>query len=130
VAWYGGKWLGIIAALEGACIWFLADYFSETQPSIIFNIWNAFVRLCFFAITVFCTRSLRTQVTSLQQSLNDKTKEVQTFHRLLPICSSCKRIRDELGTWHIMEDYIKERTDMELNQSICPDCAERYGETG
>lgn len=122
VAWFGGKWLGIIAAIEAAIIWFTADYLGGTL-SVEVHIWNAFVRLCFFTITAFFSRSTRLQMMSLQHNLNDKTKEAHEFHRLLPICSSCKRIRDELGNWHIMEEYIKERTEVELSQSVCPDCA-------
>lgn len=44
---------------------------------------------------------------------------------LLPICASCKKIRDDRGYWHQVEAYIHERTDADFSHGICPDCRER-----
>ena len=42
---------------------------------------------------------------------------------VLPICSSCKRIRDPQGTWHTVETYIHSALGVNLSHSICPKCA-------
>ncbi len=126
VAWFGGKWFGILAALEGAAIWFAADYFAAIPISFLFHLWNAFARFTIFLIAALFVRSVCLQLTGLQKSLNQKTKEVETFHRLLPICSYCKRIRDEQGNWQQLEVYVRDRMDMEFSHSICPDCAEEH----
>ena len=42
---------------------------------------------------------------------------------LLPICSSCKKIRDDKGCWNRIETYISEHSRVEFSHSICPDCA-------
>lgn len=42
---------------------------------------------------------------------------------ILPVCASCKRIRDQNNNWHQIESYIRERSDAEFSHSICPDCA-------
>lgn len=44
---------------------------------------------------------------------------------LLPICASCKMIRDDQGAWHQLESYIRDRSQVEFTHSICPDCARR-----
>ena len=44
---------------------------------------------------------------------------------LLPICSSCHRIRGEQGDWQVMESYIQERSDAAFTHGICPECAEK-----
>jgi hypothetical protein len=44
---------------------------------------------------------------------------------ILPICSSCKKIRDEKGDWHNIEDYIGTRSEADFSHSICPVCAKR-----
>ena len=44
---------------------------------------------------------------------------------ILPICASCKRIRDEQNNWHQIELYIRERSDAKFSHSICPECAEK-----
>jgi len=45
---------------------------------------------------------------------------------LLPICSYCKRIRDDSGAWQNMESYISKRSDAEFSHGICPDCAKKH----
>ena len=60
-------------------------------------------------------------ITELQKAL----QEVKALSGLLPICSSCKKIRDEKGSWNNMETYISEHSDAEFSHGICPDCAQR-----
>lgn len=43
----------------------------------------------------------------------------------IPICASCKKMRDEVGAWHQPEVYLKERTGAEFTHGICPDCMRR-----
>jgi PAS domain S-box-containing protein len=62
--------------------------------------------------------SLKETIANLQQALD----EVQMLKGLLPICASCKRIRDEGGTWQIMEKYIQEHSEAEFSHGICPEC--------
>ncbi len=53
------------------------------------------------------------------------TTQVRQLEELLPICSYCKKIRDDQNYWQQMEGYIKERTGTEFSHSVCPDCYER-----
>lgn len=48
--------------------------------------------------------------------------EVKTLSGLLPICASCKKIRDDNGYWQQVEQYIQEHSTAEFSHSICPDC--------
>ena len=50
--------------------------------------------------------------------------EIKTLSGLLPICSKCKKIRDDQGYWQLVEVYIQDRADVEFSHGICPDCAE------
>ncbi|HXH72487.1 MAG TPA: hypothetical protein VNI58_06725 [Mariprofundaceae bacterium] len=55
--------------------------------------------------------------------------EVRELRGLLPICSSCKKIRDDQGYWNHIESYISAHSRAEFTHSICPDCATKlYGE--
>lgn len=57
-------------------------------------------------------------------------ERIKVLSGLLPVCASCKRIRDE-GSWVSMEKYISERSDAQFTHSICDECAERlYGVDG
>ncbi len=51
--------------------------------------------------------------------------KVKTLSGLLPICASCKKIRDERGEWKQIEEYISDRSDADFSHGLCPDCAMR-----
>lgn len=51
--------------------------------------------------------------------------EVKTLSGLLPICSSCKKVRDDGGYWQQIEHYISQHSQADFSHSICPDCARR-----
>ncbi len=53
-------------------------------------------------------------------------KENKILRDLLPICSGCKRIRDEDGKWWPLDAYIAKQTDSEITHTICPDCSDIY----
>jgi signal transduction histidine kinase len=57
---------------------------------------------------------------ALQQALAN----VKKLSGFLPICASCKKIRDDKGYWNQIEAYIREHSEAEFSHSICPDCAQ------
>lgn len=58
-------------------------------------------------------------------------ERIKVLSGLLPVCASCKRIRDDVGGWVSMEKYISERSEAQFTHSICDVCAERlYGIDG
>jgi len=60
-------------------------------------------------------------VADLQQAL----AQIKTLHGIVPICASCKKIRDDAGAWHQMEVYISQHTDAQFSHGICKDCARK-----
>jgi len=44
---------------------------------------------------------------------------------ILPICTNCKKIRDEEGNWEQVEVYIKDRSEADFSHGICPECAKK-----
>ncbi len=61
----------------------------------------------------------------LIQELQKALSEVKRLSGLIPICASCKKIRDDRGYWKQVEEYIKEHSDAEFSHGICPECAEK-----
>lgn len=57
--------------------------------------------------------------------LNNALTQVKTLSGLLPICSSCKQIRDESGTWNNLEIYIRNHSGAEFSHGLCPSCAKK-----
>ena len=71
----------------------------------------------------------RELIKSLGKALAEKErllKEVKVLRSLLPICSGCKRVRDEQGKWWPLDYYIKNHTESDITHSICPDCTEIF----
>jgi hypothetical protein len=65
------------------------------------------------------------------EKLGEALSEVRQLKEMLPICSECKKIRDDVGDWHRLETYIKEHTGTDFTHGICPDCVEKlYPELG
>ncbi len=58
-------------------------------------------------------------------NLKKAMQEIKTLSGLLPICSNCKKIRDDQGYWNMLESYIGEHSDVQFTHSICPECAKK-----
>lgn len=59
------------------------------------------------------------------QKLQQAIDEVQNLRGILPICSSCKKIRDDKGSWSQIEVYIRDHSEAEFSHGICPECAKK-----
>jgi YesN/AraC family two-component response regulator len=59
----------------------------------------------------------------LNAELEAALAQVKTLSGLLPICASCKKIRDDRGYWQRVEVYIRDHSDADFTHGICPDCA-------
>ncbi len=57
--------------------------------------------------------------------LKDALENVRTLRGLLPICASCKKIRDDKGYWNRIETYLAAHTDAEFSHGVCPECMEK-----
>ena len=55
----------------------------------------------------------------------DALSKINTLSGLLPICASCKRIRDDQGYWNQIEAYIQQHSGAEFSHGICPECAKK-----
>jgi DNA repair exonuclease SbcCD ATPase subunit len=79
--------------------------------------------------------ALKTEVAQRKQAEEEREKlirelqyalsEVKTLSGLLPICASCKKIRDDKGYWSQIEEYIRKHSDAEFTHGLCPGCAEK-----
>lgn len=55
-------------------------------------------------------------------------RHLKVLHGMLPICASCKKIRDDQGYWNMLETYIDEHSEAHFTHGICPDCrTQLYG---
>jgi hypothetical protein len=65
----------------------------------------------------------------LNTQLREALADVKTLQGLIPICSKCKKIRDDTGYWEHVEAYVQKHTDAAFTHGLCPTCGEQlYGE--
>jgi DNA-binding response OmpR family regulator len=70
-------------------------------------------------------REKEKQQQTLISQLEDALAEIKTLKGCIPICASCKKIRDDEGYWNQLEAYISEHTDAIFTHGLCPTCAEK-----
>jgi len=61
----------------------------------------------------------------LVRELQEALAQVKTLSGLLPICASCKKIRDDQGYWNQLEGYFLEHSELKLSHGLCPECAKK-----
>jgi PAS domain S-box-containing protein len=86
--------------------------------------------------TVICTSKNITKRKLTEDALKgehdrllEAIEKIKTLSGLLPICSSCKKIRDDKGYWNQIETYIHAHSDAKFSHGLCPECADKmYGD--
>jgi len=65
------------------------------------------------------------ELLNLNKELKDSIETIKTLRGLIPICASCKKIRDDKGYWNQIETYIQKHSEAEFSHGICPECARK-----
>ena len=71
---------------------------------------------------------LKTRLEDKVKELEKAIKEITELRNLLPICSYCKKVRDDHDYWHQVENYLHSYAGIDFTHSVCPDCMEKYVE--
>ena len=70
-------------------------------------------------------RKVEEEREALIVELQDAVSNIKTLKGLLPLCASCKKIRNDKGYWEQMETYVRDHSEADFSHSICPECAEK-----
>jgi hypothetical protein len=132
-AWKVGSTSSYLISILSSIVWFLSDiYSSHPYSGVFFAAWNTAIRLLSFLIIAYTTSKIRfllTEERKVSKDLRDALVQIKTLSGLIPICASCKKIRDDKGYWNQLETYIKEHSEAEFSHGICPDCMKKlYGD--
>ncbi|UCD81708.1 MAG: hypothetical protein JSW26_09880 [Desulfobacterales bacterium] len=57
------------------------------------------------------------------KELREAGAKIKSLKGLIPICASCKKIRDDQGFWQQIEKYVREHSEANFSHGICPECA-------
>jgi PAS domain-containing protein len=78
-------------------------------------------------------RKIELEREELIGELREALADIRTLRGLLPICTSCKKIRDDGGYWQNLEQYVSDHSEAQFSHSLCPDCIKKlypgYAET-
>ncbi len=95
--------------VEGRCT---PRYIDDDQPAELLGIFR----------DVTERNRLEKERERLISELKDALAQVRTLEGFLPICASCKKIRDDKGYWNQIENYIKDHSLVQFSHGICPEC--------
>ncbi len=71
-------------------------------------------------------RALQKQLAERVRELEEALAQVNKLEGLLPICSYCKRVRDDQDYWHQVESYVAARSEARFSHGVCPDCYDEH----
>lgn len=85
--------------------------------------------LCSIIHDISRRKALESEREDLISRLQTALDEIKTLKGMVPICSYCKKIRDDKGYWNILESYIQEHSEASFSHSMCPACSDKlYGD--
>lgn len=105
----------------------LGFFFAVVMPLIIVPITTTFVGAL---VRKNYLLSIQLQATNehlklKNQELEIALQEIKTLKGFIPICSICRKIRNDEGYWDVLEEYIMNHTDAKLSHGVCPSCLQR-----
>jgi PAS domain S-box-containing protein len=113
----GGKALGFenrYLCKDGSYRWLLWNAAPDFEGKVIYSV----------ARDITARKEAEDERELLVRELQAALAEVRTLQEILPICSYCKKIRDDENYWQSVDGYISQRTNTRFSHSICPTCFE------
>jgi hypothetical protein len=119
--WYNGKWWGFLYAIALPLVRLYFNTVWQIPWTMFEGTINALIRITVLCILAYLVDRAAAETKSLK-------REVKVLEGLLPICVSCKKIRDDNEEWQPLEKYISEHSEATFTHGVCKDCAKKlYG---
>ena len=119
--WSPRKKLPVYVAIGGSILTIIGFYSSPAGGEL----WKVLFNRSLALFAIWTTAILSVQRETMQKEREKALLTVKILSGLLPICASCKKIRDDKGYWNQIESYIKDHSEAEFSHGICPDCAKK-----
>ncbi len=90
--------------------------------SVVFQDPDGQSRTCLILRDISDRKAAETERERLIGELQEALQRVRSLSGLLPMCASCRKIRDQQGDWHNLENYVRTHTEADFSHGICPEC--------
>jgi hypothetical protein len=128
-SWGMGRRAGVVTALGCAAIWLAVDFASGHAYGWWLNRYlDTGIRLAAFLVLAGAIAAVRESLLrerALTAQLQEALENVHQLSGLIPICASCKSIRNDDGYWERIETYIRQRSAAQFSHGICPECEKK-----
>ncbi len=111
--------LPIYVAIGGSALTVIGFYSSPSGGEL----WQVLFNRALALFAIWTTAILSVQRKTFQVEREKALSELKILSGFLPICASCKNIRDDKGYWEQIETYIHDHSEADFSHSICPECA-------
>ncbi|HEY5998437.1 MAG TPA: hypothetical protein VI078_03945 [bacterium] len=116
----GAVWSALVGAVTAVL---LATGSGASPPSLVLRFLVTYLLVTLFASALEATRDASARALRARQGeLEEALRRVRTLTGMLPICCSCRKVRDDRGAWSSLEEYLGQHTHAALTHGICPEC--------
>jgi hypothetical protein len=115
---------GVWSTTEASFAFLLRPHFYQT--TLFYGVSGLLVVAVGAGFSHLRTRQLRARQRDLEAKVNEAVAQVKTLSGLLPICASCKRIRDDGGDWNQIEEYVRDHSAAQFSHGMCPECVRKW----
>lgn len=129
-AWHGGTWPGLLSVVLATASF---EYFFSSHAGKVGIHLADVVRLAVFtgvALAISSLTSSRRAALVAEQHVTAELQraldEIRVLRGIIPICSYCKQIRNDAGSWERLEKYIVEHSEAAFTHGICPECYKKH----
>lgn len=117
--WYSGRWWGLALAVVLPLVRLYFVSLWNVPWGFEYSVLNAAIRMVVLG-------GFALLIDRVAQQERELARRVDVLEGLLPICSGCKKIRDEHDAWQPVDVYITERSRAQFTHGFCPHCAKQY----
>ncbi len=126
--WSPGKRFTVTVAVICSILTISAFFYKPPVPEMWKAVFNRILALSAIWVTAILGLQRKTAEDKREEAIREREKaldDIKILNGLIPICSSCKKIRDDRGYWNQLEVYIKNHSEADFSHGICPECAKR-----
>jgi hypothetical protein len=128
-AWLGSRTQSIIFSFLSVITIATSDFMAGKEFVHLFTeIWDLLMHLGFFVVYAIVLSMVKSDLDERKRLVDELRKalgEIKQLSGFLPICASCKKIRDDKGYWSQIESYISAHSGAQFSHGICPECARK-----